>query len=93
MVRSLLLFWMAAALLVGGCAPAALPTAAPASEAALAEPLPQPTAPVAAGPAESLPPDTPSTTPKVRTGLEATDPMTVALGTGKPVLLEFFAFW
>jgi hypothetical protein len=29
----------------------------------------------------------------VRTGLEATDPMTVALGTGKPVLLEFFAFW
>lgn len=29
----------------------------------------------------------------VKTNLEATDPATVALATGKPHLVEFFAFW
>ena len=31
--------------------------------------------------------------PPVKTGLEATNPSTVALATGKPQLIEFFAFW
>jgi hypothetical protein len=31
--------------------------------------------------------------PPVKTGLEATNPSTVNLATGKPQLIEFFAFW
>jgi hypothetical protein len=31
--------------------------------------------------------------PPLKTGLEATDPSTVVLATGKPQLVEFFAFW
>lgn len=92
MTRTFLL-WILAALLVGGCAPAALPAEVPATEDLLAELLPQPTAPLAADSAEPASPELPSATPKVRTGLDATDPTTVAVGAGKPVLLEFFAFW
>jgi hypothetical protein len=82
---------LAVALLLGACAPADVPTAAP--EAAPPEPLPQPTAPEGAAPAESAAPDSSAATPTARAGLEATDPTTVSLGAGKPVLLEFFAFW
>ncbi len=32
-------------------------------------------------------------TPTARGGLEATDPASVVIGKGKPVFLEFFAFW
>jgi len=90
-VNRFLILVLAVALLLGACAPAAVPTAAP--EAAPPEPLPQPTAPEAAAPAESAAPESSSATPTARAGLEATDPTTVALGAGKPVLLEFFAFW
>lgn len=31
--------------------------------------------------------------PTAREGLEATDPSTVVLASGKPTLVEFFAFW
>ena len=31
--------------------------------------------------------------PPVKTGLEATNPSTVVLASGKPQLVEFFAFW
>jgi hypothetical protein len=31
--------------------------------------------------------------PTPRQGLEATDPSTVMLASGKPTLVEFFAFW
>jgi hypothetical protein len=31
--------------------------------------------------------------PAVKTGLEATDPAAVVLASGKPQLVEFFAFW
>ena len=31
--------------------------------------------------------------PTPREGLEATDPSTVVLGSGKPTFVEFFAFW
>ena len=35
----------------------------------------------------------PPTPRPVRTALEATDPTTVVLASGRPTLLEFFAFW
>jgi hypothetical protein len=35
----------------------------------------------------------PAMTPTARPGLQATDPTTVNLASGKPTLLEFFAFW
>jgi hypothetical protein len=38
-------------------------------------------------------PPAPSATPTVRPGLEATDPESVDLASGKPTLLQFFAFW
>ena len=56
-------------------------------------------------PAPGYPPPTQSTdfepypspeqesAPPVKTQLEASDPATVVLATGKPQLIEFFAFW
>ena len=35
----------------------------------------------------------PDVIPTAREGLEATDPSTVVLASGKPTLVEFFAFW
>jgi hypothetical protein len=35
----------------------------------------------------------PDIVPTPRQGLEATDPSTVMLASGKPTLVEFFAFW
>jgi hypothetical protein len=35
----------------------------------------------------------PDVVPTPREGLEATDPSTVVLASGKPTLVEFFAFW
>lgn len=35
----------------------------------------------------------PTGAPEVKTELEATDPATVTLASGKPQLVEFFAFW
>lgn len=47
-----------------------------------------------AGSADETPalPESPSPKP-VRTELEATDPTTVSLASGRPMLVEFFAFW
>lgn len=45
-------------------------------------------------PAESAPNDPrPVLVPTAREALQATDPTTVTLGTGRPALVEFFAFW
>lgn len=46
--------------------------------------VPVPNVDVAPNPTETL---------LIKTDLEATDPVTVALATGKPHLVEFFAFW
>jgi hypothetical protein len=35
----------------------------------------------------------PTGAPEVKTELEASDPATVTLASGKPQLVEFFAFW
>jgi hypothetical protein len=35
----------------------------------------------------------PQPTPTLRVGLQATDPQTVVLASGKPQLVEFFAYW
>jgi hypothetical protein len=37
--------------------------------------------------------ETPAATQVLKTGLVATDPGTVQLASGKPQLVEFFAFW
>lgn len=43
---------------------------------------------------EGTPASTEAPAPKpVRTELEATDPTTVSLASGRPTLVEFFAFW
>ncbi len=43
--------------------------------------------------AAQQPTDTAAPPPTVSDELRATDPTTVNLATGKPTLLEFFAFW
>ncbi len=80
-------------LILAACAPAAgAPAAAPAATATTA-PLP------ATEPAAALPTQAPATVaPAVAVtprgdALEATDPRTVVIGAGQPVLVEFFAFW
>lgn len=40
----------------------------------------------------SAPTEAPTPRP-VKTALEATDPTTVVLASGRPTLVEFFAFW
>jgi len=41
-----------------------------------------------------IPAPTEAPTPRpVKTALEATDPATVVLASGRPTLVEFFAFW
>jgi hypothetical protein len=55
---------------------------------------PAPTAADASGGDSSPPPVVEEQTPPpLKTALEATNPSTVALGAGKPQLIEFFAFW
>lgn len=88
------------AALVAGCTGAAVPTPSPepvvelqpepteavvVEEEQKIEPVPLPTEEVVAPPT--------SEPPVVKTGLEATDPTTVVLASGKPTLVEFFAFW
>jgi hypothetical protein len=89
-VNRFIILALAGAILLSACAPAAAPTGVP--DVAPAEPLPQATQPevAPAGPGAA---DPPGATPTARRGLEATDPTSVTLGAGQPVLLEFFAFW
>lgn len=72
---------------VGGV-PTATPTATLQADAA----SPVVTASVQ-DPGDQQSPPEPSATPTARPGLEATDPESVNLVSGKPTLLEFFAFW
>jgi hypothetical protein len=78
------------AVAVAGCgAPQATPAevAAPAATPTSLSPV-QTAAPV------ETPVETPAAAmPTARAGLEATDPTSVNLASGKPALVEFFAFW
>jgi hypothetical protein len=77
------------ALAAAGCgAPTATPEAPPVSPTAETAALQASAPPPSAPPAES-----PAATPTARRGLEATDPAAVALGAGRPTLVEFLAFW
>jgi hypothetical protein len=80
-----LLVWMGLVLLAAGCSPAQkreiLEAGAVPLEGAGGAPL-EP---------QSEDPATPTRT--VRLDLHATDPEMVILGTGRPQLVEFFAFW
>ncbi|UCF62089.1 MAG: hypothetical protein JSV37_05195 [Anaerolineaceae bacterium] len=60
------------------------------------EPISQIESPEVPAPAFAATPETeasPDVDPTPRQGLEATDPSTVLLASGKPTLVEFFAFW
>jgi uncharacterized membrane protein len=72
--------------------PPAMPSATPSSTPELADVSPAGTEAVQDA-EEQVPPPEPSATPTARPGLEATDPESVHLASGKPTLLEFFAFW
>ena len=92
------------AILLAGCSAAspatddaAAPEIAVAEEAPVIEVAEEPTAVPAEAVAEEstmesddMPDDAP---PAPRSGLEATDPSTVALASGSYQLVEFFAFW
>jgi hypothetical protein len=97
-IRSMLGVGLAVAVFLSACAPKseAPPSSpgeaidAPTTEA-VSEPVEaeteEPTQEEAAAETEA------ATKPVVRSELEATDPTTVLLASGKPTLLEFFAFW
>lgn len=84
-----------AGMILSACAPAVDITTAPAA-------TPPPAATAAPSPVDSagaLPTPAPATaapalvvTPR-GDALEATDPRTVVIGAGQPMLVEFFAFW
>ena len=89
----LTLLALAAAGLLAGCAPA--PAAAPSvpPSAAPATNVPETAAPATAATPTASDPGAGGSTPTARAGLEATDPTSVILASGKPALVEFFAFW
>jgi hypothetical protein len=79
-------------ILVSACAPA-LPAVTP--ETAIQQPLLEDT-PVLPSPVAGVTEDNPVSAPTlfpVKSALEATDPATVELASGGPLLVEFFAFW
>jgi multidrug efflux pump subunit AcrA (membrane-fusion protein) len=86
----IILLTLMAVVVVAGCG------AAPATPAEVAAPpatqAPPPQAQTAA-PSEMPAKPEAASTPTARAGLEATDPTGVALASGKPALVEFFAFW
>lgn len=91
-----------AALVLAGCAPG---VASPAPKGPQGEALPgtNSTPEALATKLEAPPSPRPSAveptsaasqpTPTLRVGLQATDPQTVVLASGKPQLVEFFAYW
>ncbi|MBM3121303.1 MAG: hypothetical protein FJZ97_03845 [Chloroflexi bacterium] len=86
----IILLTLVAAGVVAGCG------AAPATPAEVVVPQATQAAPPQARTAEPSPlPAEPAAapTPTARAGLEATDPTSVTLASGKPALVEFFAFW
>lgn len=68
--------------------PAVVALPSPVVQVTQAEETPRPTATEGA---VVLP--LPDPTPTARTGLHATDPESVVLASGNPMLVEFFAFW
>ena len=91
----------AMALLFVGCQSAPAPEAAPPESASPVNPSipsPNPQQPIPAEPAADVPAPSPEVptqpaAPPVRTELAATDPASVNFASGKPTLVEFFAFW
>jgi hypothetical protein len=91
-----------AALVLVGCSPG-LASPPPSVSQEGVPPAPTSTLVAEAAPVEAAPSplpamDEPSSsgpepTPTLRVGLQATDPQTVVLGSGKPQLVEFFAYW
>jgi hypothetical protein len=69
---------------LSACGPAATPTAAQPPATQLAP---------SASATQAVGVDPPAATPTARAGLEASDPTTVNLTSGRPALVEFFAFW
>lgn len=100
-----MLIGLAALLALGGCA-SPEPTSAPQAPTATSAPqqatepqtVTEPEVASSSSSTAAMPEVAPSPTPQVVVTprgdeLEATDPTTVSLGAGQPVLLEFFAFW
>lgn len=86
----IILLTLVAAGVVAGCGAAqATPTEVAVPAATQVTSPPAQTAEPSALPAEPAA----AATPTARAGLEATDPTGVTLATGKPALVEFFAFW
>ena len=98
---------LALALITAACQPRLVPSA-PALGTSLSADLPEPTTepqgealtPAAGTAAEDLAPTVEPgsdagqpAAPTIRTALAATDPATVNLASGKPTLVDFFAFW
>jgi hypothetical protein len=73
-----------------GVRESAAPVLAPTTEAA---PAGEATGAALAPAGETAAPTEPPAPKPVRTELEATDPTTVSLASGRPMLVEFFAFW
>jgi hypothetical protein len=83
------------ALAVSGCLPDEMPTAVPTPTFTVA-PQPDDNGEGNSGQSDAAPTQEetiPEPTPFDLTQLHATDPTTVNLASGKPTLLEFFAFW
>jgi hypothetical protein len=89
------------ALVLIGCSPAATSIPAPSTQTDLAtiavsSPVVQITQAEAtqqSTPTADEAATSPGPTPTARKGLHATDPESVVLASGKPMLVEFFAFW
>jgi hypothetical protein len=81
-------------LAMGGCSPATQMAPTPTESV---EPVQEATATIVPSetPVEEAAPAQIPTEPKAapRAGLAATDPNSVQIGSGDPLLIEFFAFW
>lgn len=98
-MRPTLIILVILGMILAACAPAAespappAPSLLPASTAtSTLLPATEPTVAVTAEASTPVPVPQVLVTPR-GDALEATDPRTVAIGNGQPVLVEFFAFW
>jgi uncharacterized lipoprotein YajG len=87
------LILLAAALLLGACAPASTP-ASELPTATVADAVPAPvTDPAGSTEEAATGVPAPTETKVVRADQYATDSTTVSLASGRPTLVKFFAFW
>ena len=95
---NLVLVLLMSALVLVACKPLVVATQPPPTPIPSESPVPQEpeaTPAVRPAPTETMPAQAEIVVPKPgrRYGLAATDPASVNLGGGTPVLVEFFAFW